>query len=290
MAGSDFVRLIDLYASRNFVRSDSPLTSVFEAMKTDGTPYRAPVVDSDGKFVGMINKRRILEVLIGTRGSAIRGKEGSKSLMDEPVFILIDESHQVFEEESPIKMVLDYMGENSIGYIVVVDQNNSYRGMVEEQDILRHMVGRRLETPVGGLMKKNVIGIPPETPIYEAATIMVQKRVRRLPVEAEGKLRGILTIGQVVEHIFSHIQRGGMELEGVEVMPDLVEAISNKNAHSCLPSTELGEAIGIMLQKNISGMPVTEDGGRVVGMFTRVDAMAALVHGLGADRIIELMG
>lgn len=284
------MRLMDLATRRDPVRSDSPITSVLESMKPDGTPYRVPVVNSEGKFDGMISKRRILEVLTGARGSAIRGKEGSRSLMSEPVFILIDESHQVFEGGAPIRMVLDYMGENSIGYVVVVDQNNSYVGMVEEQDILRRMAGSRLPTPVESLMKKSVICISPGASIYEAATIMVQRRVRRLPVEVGGKLEGILTIGQVVEHIFDQIHRDGMELEEAKGVTDRVETISNKNALSCLPSTELGEAIGIMLQENISGIPVTAEGGRLVGIFTRVDAVVALIHGLGSDRLVELMG
>lgn len=284
------MQLTDLATNRAFVSWESPLTSVLEYMKSDGSPYRVPVVDSGGKFRGIINKRRILEVLIGTRGSAIRGKEGTESLMDEPVFILIDESHQVFHDGTPAKMVLEYMAENYIGHVIVVDKDNKYRGIVEEKDILRGFVGRRLETPVERLMKTEVIRICPEALVYEAAKTMVQRRVRRLPVEKGGILEGILTIGQVVEHIHTQIQNDPLRLEGVKTLSSRVEAISTKETQTCLPSTELGEAISIMQQKNFSGMPVTTEERVLLGIFTRVDAVVALVRGLGADSMSELMG
>jgi CBS domain-containing protein len=284
------MQLTDLITRKAFVNWESPLTSVLEAMKSDGTPYRVPVVDSGGKFRGIINKRRILEVLIGVRGSAIRGKEGVRSLMDEPVFILIDESYQVFQEGTPIKMVLEYMAENFIGHVVVVDQNNNYKGIVEEQDVLRNLVGKRLKTPVEQVMKKDVLCIRPEALINEAAKIMVERRVRRLPVVKKGSLRGIITIGQVVEHIHTQIQKDKMALEDVGVPSDRVETIFTKEVQTCLPSMELGQAITIMLQRNISGMPVTTKKRKVVGIFARVDAVVALVHGLGSDSMSELMG
>lgn len=284
------MQLMDLATSTSFVLWESSLTAVLEVMKSDGTPYRVPVVDSGGKFRGIIDKRRILEVLIGARGGAIRGKEGARSLIGEPVFILIDESHQVFQEGAPIKMVLNYMAENNIGHVVVVDQNNSYKGIVEEEGILRGLVGRRLGAPVEGLMKKSVVRICPEAAVYEAARTMVLRRVRRLPVEEGGALRGILTAGQVVEHIYKQVQSGSMEWGDVESLTDRVEAIYTRGVQYCLPGTELGEAIGIMLRRNISGMPVTTEGGEIVGIFTRVDAVRGLVHELGGDKLAELMG
>jgi len=288
--GVRIVKLLDLATSKVVVNWESTLMSVVEAMKPNGTPYRVPVVDSVGKFRGIINKRRILEVLIGTRGSAIRGKEGAESLLTEPVFILIDESYQVFQEGAPIKMVLEYMAENFIGHVVIVDQNNNYKGIIEEQDILRSFVGTRMKTPVEGLMKRNVVRICPEATVYEAAKSMVEKRVRRLPVEAGGILSGILTIGQVVEHVFKQVQIGRLTLEEIEGLSDRVEAVYTREAHSCLPSTELGEAIGTLMQRNISGMPVTAEDRKIVGIFTRLDAVVALVHSLGGEKLVELMG
>lgn len=59
-----------------------------------------------------------------------------------------------------------------------------------------------LALPVSELMTRNPIAVPPEMHILRAATIMVRNRFRRIPVADNGRLVGMLSLGDVHKAIF----------------------------------------------------------------------------------------
>jgi len=58
----------------------------------------------------------------------LKEEEGFKWMLREPVRIFTDESHQRFLEDAGADTVLKYMSENMIGYVILVDDANSYNG------------------------------------------------------------------------------------------------------------------------------------------------------------------
>ncbi|MBI2141688.1 CBS domain-containing protein [Candidatus Woesearchaeota archaeon] len=69
-------------------------------------------------------------------------------------------------------------------------------GIVTENDISRKSVAAGLDaksTKVSRIMSKDVVTIPPETPLYDAMIRLGQKRIKHLPVVKNGKLVGIIT-------------------------------------------------------------------------------------------------
>lgn len=97
--------------------------------------------------------------------------------------------------KDPVKTALKIMSSHDIGCILIMEDGNLV-GIVTERDIVRK-IGRNntysLGTPLGRLDSKPVITIPPQTPVWEAFTIMLKKKIRRLPVIDQGKLVGIVT-------------------------------------------------------------------------------------------------
>jgi len=59
-----------------------------------------------------------------------------------------------------------------------------------------------LEQRVGELMTPNPVAVDPEMHLLRAATVMVRHNFRRIPVAEEGKLVGMLTLGDVHKAIF----------------------------------------------------------------------------------------
>ncbi len=78
----------------------------------------------------------------------------------------------------------------------VVTAKGRIVGIVTENDISRKSVAAGLDAKsvkVSRIMSKDVVTIPPETPLYDAMIRLGQKRVKHLPVVRNGRLVGIIT-------------------------------------------------------------------------------------------------
>lgn len=82
-----------------------------------------------------------------------------------------------------------------IGSILVVDDNKLV-GILTERDILQSIVEQGIDSSVvkvKDIMSSPVITIYPDTSIEDAAQLMANKQIKKLPVMDEGKLVGIVT-------------------------------------------------------------------------------------------------
>jgi CBS domain-containing protein len=104
---------------------------------------------------------------------------------------------------SPDELVtelLALLAENKIGAVVVV-QNDQIVGIVSERDIVRRLHDQGadvLTAPVSALMTTAVISCAPSDSIDDIAALMTERRIRHMPVVSDGRLAGIVTIGDVV--------------------------------------------------------------------------------------------
>ena len=90
--------------------------------------------------------------------------------------------------------------DHNIGGVVVVD-GGEVIGILTERDILR-LVARRPDElqalEVGQVMTRDVIKLVPDDDLAHVMEVMTENRIRHLPVIEEGRLAGIVTIGDVV--------------------------------------------------------------------------------------------
>ena len=95
------------------------------------------------------------------------------------------------------------MVKHNIGAMLVTE-DNVIKGILTERDYLRFVSDRQRtarDTPINDLMTRRVIYITPEASMDEAMAVMTDQRVRHLPVMSEGRLMGIISIGDVVKQI-----------------------------------------------------------------------------------------
>jgi CBS domain-containing protein len=74
-------------------------------------------------------------------------------------------------------------------------------GVFTERDVLRRVVAARLDpatTRVESVMTRDVITCTPETGLDECRAVMTARRVRHLPVIGDGRIAGIVTIGDLL--------------------------------------------------------------------------------------------
>jgi CBS domain-containing protein len=102
-----------------------------------------------------------------------------------------------------------------IGALVVVDAAQSIVGILSERDIVRGLAlhGSKAETlKVQDLMTSAVLVCGPDDSLDSLMGIMTNKRVRHLPVVEQGKLIGIITIGDVVK---SRLEDATMQVDSL---------------------------------------------------------------------------
>jgi CBS domain-containing protein len=87
---------------------------------------------------------------------------------------------------------------------LLVTEGDSIHGIITERDYLRNIVlaGRTSKTTqVREIMTSQIVVVKPDTPVEEAMAIMTDRRIRHLPVVDQGKLGGIVSIGDLVKQI-----------------------------------------------------------------------------------------
>lgn len=91
------------------------------------------------------------------------------------------------------------MKELNVGTIPVCDHQDNVVGIVTDRDIVIRGIGDGYQPSecVDNIMSKELITISPDSHVHEAARLMAQNQIRRLPVVENGKLVGILSIGDL---------------------------------------------------------------------------------------------
>jgi CBS domain-containing protein len=101
-----------------------------------------------------------------------------------------------------VRDALALLAEHGIGALVVSSDGNRIDGIISERDIARglHAHGAGLLTePISAVMTADVRICVPSAAVEELAQTMTDHRIRHVPVVDDGKLVGIVSIGDVVK-------------------------------------------------------------------------------------------
>jgi CBS domain-containing protein len=100
-----------------------------------------------------------------------------------------------------VKEATALLADNNIGALVVVDESDKPVGIISERDIIRALA-RGEDVPsrlVSKLMTKRVIAGSSQDDVQSVMHTMTERRFRHLPVIDQGKLVGIVSIGDMVK-------------------------------------------------------------------------------------------
>ncbi len=98
---------------------------------------------------------------------------------------------------------LEIMVENNVSSLVVVEDENLV-GIFTERDYARKVILKgksSKETSIREIMSVNVITVTPDSTVDECMQVMTGKFIRHLPVLENGKMVGIVSIGDLVKYI-----------------------------------------------------------------------------------------
>jgi CBS domain-containing protein len=103
-----------------------------------------------------------------------------------------------------------------IGAVVIVDAQGRIGGIVSERDIVRAVAlggPKALDKPIKEFMTSSVRTCAPRDTEAELMSLMTEHRVRHLPVVENGKLGGMISIGDVVKYRIEEIEREAEEMK-----------------------------------------------------------------------------
>jgi CBS domain-containing protein len=105
--------------------------------------------------------------------------------------------------------LLSVLAQYNIGAVVVSSDGRAVNGIVSERDIVRslHTLGAEvLDGPVSEIATLQVETCGPEDPLDELRETMTLRRIRHIPVVADSRLIGIVSIGDVVKSTISQLE------------------------------------------------------------------------------------
>ena len=112
--------------------------------------------------------------------------------------------------ETPLTEIARQLSEARIGAIVVTGHAGQIAGIISERDIIRAVAergGEALQEPVSRSMTRGVKTCDADDTLDELMSKMTAGRFRHLPVLEDGKLAGIVSIGDVVKHHIAAVER-----------------------------------------------------------------------------------
>ena len=119
---------------------------------------------------------------------------------------------------APEALVFDALGEMAnlnIGSLVVLD-GDELVGLISERDYARKVILKNRaskDTPVSEIMSRHVVCVSPKLNVDAGMSLMTDKRIRHLVVMDDGKLVGVISIGDVVKAIIDHQEFTIQQLE-----------------------------------------------------------------------------
>lgn len=112
--------------------------------------------------------------------------------------------------------LLAMLSEQNVGAMVVLGQDHVVAGIVSERDVVRrlHEYGASLlERTVADIMTTVVATCSPEDSVDSLSVVMTERRIRHIPVLADGRLSGIVSIGDVVKVRMNELEQSQEQLE-----------------------------------------------------------------------------
>ena len=110
--------------------------------------------------------------------------------------------------DASIRELLDVLADHNVGAMIVSEDGESMVGIVSERDVVRKLrdVENARDVTVASIMTSDVQVAGPDDSFGSLLLAMTQHRIRHIPVIDDGKLIGVLSIGDAVKHRMDQLE------------------------------------------------------------------------------------
>ena len=119
------------------------------------------------------------------------------------------------DADEPVLVAIQVMADKHVGALPVT-RNGELVGVISERDYARKVIllGRSsAETPVWQIMSSPVVTVSPGDDVRQCMQVMTEKRIRHLPVLENGRMVGVISIGDLVRAVIEEQEHTIEQLE-----------------------------------------------------------------------------
>ncbi len=154
---------------------------------------------------------------------------------------------------------------------------------------------KKHEGEILSIARTAVVTMAPTTPIYDAIQMMTKEGFRRIPIANPGTqaLEGIVTATDIIDYLgggkkFEIISRkfGGNIFKAIN---EPIKLIMTQKVVSVGSTAKISDAIGLMTEKNLGGLPVVDDDNHVRAIITERDIAILFADRLSGVTVAQLM-
>jgi predicted transcriptional regulator len=252
--------------SKEFVKvnQNEVLSACLSLFKEEMPPVLV-VVDNKGKYKGVIAHRWIIQSRLDLSTTKV------ETLMRSAPTVTLEHS---------LSKVATLMINSGIMQLPVFS-GEKLMGIITDEDVIHGAVlGKWGNSKVEEIMIKKPFVIEEEESVGAVLSLFREHGISHVPVVSDGKLVGIVSISDIIKHIFQPRQRqtvGDIVGEKVPVLSILAKGVMTKPVITVLPETTLKDAEGQMHKHNISSLVVASKG-RPIGILTKRDFLEPLAE------------
>ncbi len=110
--------------------------------------------------------------------------------------------------DASVRELIALLDEHNIGALIVSSDGTTLDGIVSERDVVRHLHrdGTVINNTVSAIMTTTVETCDEDTLVDELMKTMTDHRVRHVPVVKDGRVVGMISIGDVVKHRIDQLE------------------------------------------------------------------------------------
>ena len=110
--------------------------------------------------------------------------------------------------DAGVRELIASLAEHNVGALIVSSDGSTVDGIVSERDVVRHLHhdGTVVNNTVRAIMTDTVETCDEDTPLDVLMKAMTDRRFRHVPVVRDGRLVGIISIGDVVKHKIGQLE------------------------------------------------------------------------------------
>ena len=125
----------------------------------------------------------------------------------------------IVESSALVSQAAEILAKNRIGSVVVSDDGGqTAAGILSERDIVRELAASGsgcLTEKVGKYMTRDLVTSTRQASVEEVLTMMTEGRFRHMPIVEDGKMVGLVTLGDLVKAQLSELAMEKQALEGM---------------------------------------------------------------------------
>ena len=154
---------------------------------------------------------------------------------------------------------------------------------------------KKHESEILQIARSQVVMMSPTTPIYDAIQMMTRKGFRRIPIANPGTklLEGIVTASDIIDYLGGgekfQIIRQKYDGNIFKAINEAIRLIMTQKVISIKASAKINEAIDLMTQKNLGGLPVVDDEKHLKAVITERDIASLFADKISGVTVAQLM-